>query len=237
MSQGERDVVVVSGRDAVAFLQGQLSQDIEALAVGESRPSFLLSPQGRVDAWLEARRRADDAVDLVVSPGWGDAVEARLRRFLLRTRAEIQRSTEPADAADDAARIAAGVPAMGAEIDERTIPAETGWVDASVSFTKGCFVGQELVARMDSRSAEPPRRLVRVRVDAPRDAVLAKGDAIDVADAAAGELTSAAWSADDGAHVALGYVRRGTDLTAPTQVAGHPATILGLVGGADRADG
>src|SRR5437588_384326 len=57
----------------------------------------------------------------------------------------------------DAVRIEAGVPAMGREIDERTIPAETGVVDRAVSFTKGCFTGQELVARIDSRGGNVPR--------------------------------------------------------------------------------
>ncbi|HEV7688816.1 MAG TPA: hypothetical protein VGQ80_19735, partial [Acidimicrobiia bacterium] len=48
----------------------------------------------------------------------------------------------------EVARIEAGVPVMGAELDERTIPAEAGVVECSVSFTKGCFTGQELVARI-----------------------------------------------------------------------------------------
>ena len=58
-------------------------------------------------------------------------------------------------------RIRSGVPAMGRELTERTIPAEAGqWViDASVSFTKGCFTGQELVARIDSRGGNVPRHL------------------------------------------------------------------------------
>ena len=63
--------------------------------------------------------------------------------------------------------IARGMPAMGAELDEGTIPAEVGqWIiDASVSFTKGCFVGQELVARIDSRGGNVPRHLRAVVLD------------------------------------------------------------------------
>ena len=178
----------------------------------------------------EARRGADDEVELFVDRGWGEAVEARLRRFLLRTKAEIERGTVAGDVLDEAARIESGVPAMGAEIDERTIPAETGWVDASVSFTKGCFVGQELVARMDSRTAEPPRRLVRLCVEAPVDAAVGKGDPIESQGNAVGEITSAAWSEPAQNLVALGYVKRGTDLAAPVSVAGHPARIQGPAG-------
>jgi folate-binding protein YgfZ len=60
---------------------------------------------------------------------------------------------------------------MGAELTDRTIPAEAGqWViDTSVSFTKGCFTGQELVARIDSRGGNVPRQL--------RGLVLSGGDA------------------------------------------------------------
>jgi tRNA-modifying protein YgfZ len=64
-----------------------------------------------------------------------------------------------------AARIAATWPAMGAEITPgETIPAETGITDIAVSFTKGCYPGQELVERMDSRAASAPRSLRRVVV-------------------------------------------------------------------------
>lgn len=226
-----RDVVGVRGPDAATFLQGQLSQDVGSLTVGSSVPSFLLSPQGRVDAWLVVRRAADDSFELVVDEGWGATVEARLRRFMLRTKVELERgATDDATAPAAAERIIAGVPAMGAEIDERTIPAETGWVDASVSFTKGCFVGQELVARMDSRSADPPRRLVRLRIHGPEDQPFERGTPILVAGIAAGEITSSAWSVTDACHVALGYVRRGTDLGGATRVEDHDASIEGPAG-------
>src|SRR2546430_3889477 len=85
-----RDVVLVRGPDAESYLQGQLSQDIAALDVGGSAFSFLLQPQGKVDAWLRVTRLADDEFALDVDAGWGDAVVARLRRFLLRTKADIE---------------------------------------------------------------------------------------------------------------------------------------------------
>ena len=64
-------------------------------------------------------------------------------------------------------RIAHGVPAMGAELTDDTIPAEAGqWlIDASVSFTKGCYTGQELVARIDSRGGNVPRPVRLLVVD------------------------------------------------------------------------
>ena len=60
-------------------------------------------------------------------------------------------------------RISVGIPAMGHEITNKTIPAATGLVERSVSFDKGCYTGQELVARVDSRVAGPPKHLVLLK--------------------------------------------------------------------------
>ena len=96
------------------------------------------------------------------------------------------------------ARVAAAWPAMGSEITDATIPAETGVTDVAVSFTKGCYPGQELVERMDSRGAGAPRRLVAlVAAEGARP-----GDPIVVDGVEVGALTSVAGDA------ALGWVRR-----------------------------
>src|SRR5690606_40866239 len=79
-----RDVVRVAGPDAVDYLQGQLSQDVAALGPGEAAWSFLLQPTGKVDAWLRVTRTGDDELVLDVDARHGEAVVARLRRFLLR---------------------------------------------------------------------------------------------------------------------------------------------------------
>lgn len=63
-----------------------------------------------------------------------------------------------------ALRIEAGEPLMGVDVDEKTIPQESGLVDQAVSFTKGCYLGQELVARIDTRG-HVNRRLRRVHLD------------------------------------------------------------------------
>ena len=62
----------------------------------------------------------------------------------------------------EACRIVSGIPAMGTELTGKTIAAEAGLVERTVSFTKGCYTGQELVARLDSRGSNVPRRLVGV---------------------------------------------------------------------------
>lgn len=217
------DNVRVDGADAATYLQGQLSQDIVAMTVGDEVYSFVLAPNGKIDAFVRVLRVADDCFALRVDAGFGEVLATRLQRFLLRTKATV--SVEVADdavvdPADEAARLEAGVLSMANEIDERAVPAETGWVARAVSFTKGCYTGQELVARMDSRVAEPPRRLVHLAVTGA-----ARGDAIMVDGAEVGSVTSAAGAS------ALGYVKRGTPLHGPAEVGQAAATIRGAVGG------
>jgi folate-binding protein YgfZ len=98
---------------------------------------------------------------------------------------------------------------MGAELTDKTIPGETGLIEQTVSFTKGCYTGQELVARIDSRGGHVPRRL-RLLVAAGR--VEAGTALLDGSGANAGMVTSVA--AAGTAWVALGYVRRGVDVPA-----------------------
>ena len=108
----------------------------------------------------------------------------------------------------EAVRIEAGIPVMGLDLDEGTIPAEAGVVDMSVSFTKGCYTGQELVARIDSRGGNVPRRLrglVLGEGPAPVGATV-QADGKDV-----GHLTSVAFSPGFDATVALAYVRRSVE--------------------------
>ena len=84
-----RDFVRVSGPDATTFLQGQISQDIEAVRARGSAWSFLLQPQGKVDAWVRVSTHGDDEYVLDVDGGFGEAVIARLNRFKLRVKVDI----------------------------------------------------------------------------------------------------------------------------------------------------
>ena len=141
----------------------------------------------------------------------------------------------PVSGADelDVARIRAGWPAMGRELTKRTIPAEVGGlVESSVSFTKGCYTGQELVARINSRGGHVPRpvRLLEIRGD---DEV-APGAEITVDDRTVGEITSAAVDGAGGLTVALGPVHRRVEPPAPAEVAGMPATVLATPASANR---
>lgn len=266
-----RDVVRVAGPEATTYLQGQLSQDLDAVAVGDTAWSLLLAPTGKVDAWLRATRWDEATWLLDVDPGQGEAVAARLSRFLLRTKAEVAVDEgwalravrgpaettldHPAEVpvlalpvhwrglvgydllcpagtpvalslpevgadALDAVRVECGVPAVGAELTDATIPAEAGqWlIDASVSFNKGCYTGQELVARVDSRGGSAPRNLSGVVLDGGADGpVPALGASLVVDGEEVGALTSVARSAARQAVVGLAMVRRA--VTPPAEAA------------------
>lgn len=115
------------------------------------------------------------------------------------------------EAAYDAWRIERGIPRMGAElITGETIPAEAGQhvIDGSVSFTKGCFTGQELVARIDSRGGKVPRQIRGLVIPADRDAGPPTGAEVMVDEAMVGAITSVAWSPGFEAHVALASIAR-----------------------------
>jgi folate-binding protein YgfZ len=270
----QRDVVRVQGEEAIDFLQGQLSQDVAALAIDESAPSLLLQPTGKVEAWLRVTRSAPDAALLDVDAGFGDAVLARLQRFKLRTKVELTLErwsglalrgpgaedidvppgalglaarwpgVESVDvlsagelalagaalvdsAAYEALRIECGVPAMGAELTDATIPAEAGqWlIDASVSFTKGCYTGQELVARIDSRGGNVPRPLRGLVVEGDPIPV---GATVHAAASEVGTVTSSARSATLGS-VALAALARSVAPGAEVELRATDGTVARAV--------
>jgi folate-binding protein YgfZ len=270
-----RDVVRVSGPDATSYLQGQCSQDVDALSVGTAVDALLLSPQGKVEAFIRISRLGDEEFAIDTDAGLGPVVTARLLRFRLRVKVDIEalpwiclalRGLTAADAlpgagseespalilpvewpgltgfdllgpapaggveawingpavpcheaAWEAARIEAGVPVNGREITEGTIAAEVGLVERTVSFTKGCFTGQELVARLDARGSKVARRLCGL-VLAPSDppvgdfegAAALVGAVVRTADEAheVGHLSSVAWSPRLQAPVALATLHR-----------------------------
>lgn len=200
-----RDVLQVAGPDALTYLQSQLSQELRPVQVGGSVWSFVLQPTGKVDVLLRVWRTGDEMFVVDTDAGYGDVLLARLNRFKIRVKADIEvlpwacialrgegadsvaglpswgdgvdllgespvapEGSEHGDAARLlVARIEAGWPQMGIEIEPGdSIPAETGVIPVAVSFTKGCYPGQELVERMDSRGAAAPRLLQVVSVPA-----------------------------------------------------------------------
>ena len=121
------------------------------------------------------------------------------------------------DPSDEEQRIRAGMPRLGAELTGDTIPGEGGQrlIDVSVSFTKGCYTGQELVARIDSRGGNVPRP-VRVLV---AQAPLEVGAVVAVDGEDVGRVTSAAGL------VALAPLMRKVEIGDTVSIGGVPAIV------------
>jgi folate-binding protein YgfZ len=109
------------------------------------------------------------------------------------------------DATFEAFRIEQGVPRLGVDVDEKTIPQEAFLEVDAVSFTKGCFLGQELVTRIDTRG-HVNKYLRRLAVEG--DLVPPRGASIESDGKDVGTVTSSAAVPDDGRVVALGMIRR-----------------------------
>jgi folate-binding protein YgfZ len=127
----------------------------------------------------------------------------------------------------EALRIEAGVPRLGVDIDESTIPQEAGLEVEAVSFTKGCFLGQELVCRIDARGHV--NRFLR-RLSLPGTSVPPHGAEVVRDDKPVGSVTSAAAVAGEDRVVALAMVRREVEPPAEVTVrwdgAEAPAVVL-----------
>ncbi len=129
--------------------------------------------------------------------------------------------------AHEALRIAAGRPRFGLDTDHRTIPHEVGWIGTAVHLDKGCYRGQETVARVHNLG-HPPRRLVLLHLDGSEDRLPAHGDPVLLDDADVGFTGSAARHYELGP-VALALVKRTTPVDATLQTAGIAATQEVLV--------
>lgn len=126
----------------------------------------------------------------------------------------------------EANRVAAGVPRLGYETDHRTIPHEVGWVPAAVHLQKGCYRGQETVARVHNLG-RPPRRLVLLHLDGSDDRDPVSGDAVELAGRAVGRVTSVARHHELGP-IALAVIKRSVPADA-TLTAGGVAAAQEIV--------
>jgi tRNA-modifying protein YgfZ len=119
----------------------------------------------------------------------------------------------------EALRIEAGEPLMGVDVTDSTIPQETGLVERSISFEKGCFLGQELVARLDSRGGRVNHhlRILRFEGQAPN-----AGTAVSKDDEQVGTMTSSA------GEIGLGLLRRGVEPGEVVTVGERRATVEGV---------
>ncbi len=250
-----RDFVAIRGPDAESYLQAMVSNDVEALAVGDSCEALLLTPKARVIAPMTVVRRSAEDFLLLTEPGLGETLRAALIRSRLAMKCEIEleehvssvvlgdavgirtgdygvpaievldADLEPTLAENELEllRIKAGTPRFGREIDDRVLPAEAGLDKRAIDFEKGCYPGQEPIARQHYRG----------RVNRSLRVLAIEGDELPEYDAEltyegkpVGRITSAA---RDGGHVvALGYVRVEVPADAVLDLGGRAVRPLDL---------
>jgi tRNA-modifying protein YgfZ len=157
---------------------------------------------------------AGDAADLIVP-------RARTAEFLERLQAA---GAVPAGTwAYDALRVEARRPRLGFETDHRTIPHEIGFIGGAVHLNKGCYRGQETVARVHNLG-RPPRQLVLLHLGGESDELPEPGTAVELAGRAVGFLGTAVHHYELGP-VALAVVKRTLTADAELSVAGNPVRI------------
>lgn len=128
----------------------------------------------------------------------------------------------------EALRIAAGIPRLGLDTDERTLPHEVGWVGPAVHLEKGCYRGQETVARVHNLG-RPPRRLVLLHCDGSHDRLPHWRDAITAEGEVVGTVGSVVQHYELGP-LALGLVKTGSVAEGDRVSAGGvPATVETVV--------
>jgi hypothetical protein len=121
----------------------------------------------------------------------------------------------------EALRIAAHRPRLGLDTDHRAIPHEVGWIETAVCLDKGCYRGQETVARVHNLG-HPPRRLVFLQLDGSEDRLPSPGDPVTMGDAEVGFTGSVARHYEQGP-VALAVVKRTVPVDAMLRAGGVPA--------------
>jgi tRNA-modifying protein YgfZ len=270
LDRSGRGGIAVLGPDGAEYLQGQLTNDVEGLAVGEGQYAALLDRKGHMQTDLRVlrvgaeeilldleRETKDAALRHLTMYSIGrdvkvvDATEERTIVSLIGPRsAEIAATPPLPEFANEAAtvggvdclavgtrdgidlflpasererviaalleagavevsaeaveilRVEAGVPRFGAEMDAATMPAEAGIVEETVSFTKGCYIGQETVARLHYKG-KPNRHLRGLRLSASA----APGAALRLGEKEVGTLGGAVVSPALGP-IGLAIVRR-----------------------------
>ncbi|HZP15884.1 MAG TPA: folate-binding protein [Nocardioides sp.] len=243
------DVIRIAGPDRLTWLHDLTSQFFLDLQPGVWTSALLLSPQGHVEhyfsgvddgeaftAWTEPGRGADLIAFLERMKFWSDVtISAEPLATVWRPTtgfAFVDPEQLPAYAeavgpacgrwAYDALRIARGEPRFGVDTDHRTIPNEVGWIGPAVHLDKGCYRGQETVARVHTLG-RPPRRTVLLHLDGSENRLPAPGTALKLDDAEVGFVGSSARHHELGP-IALGLVKRSVPVTATLSVDGMPAS-------------
>ena len=273
VDRSDRAKFLVRGGEAAEFLQGQVSNDVEALAPGSGCYAVILNHKGKLRTDLRVLRGEDfiwldtEAIghavlahmlrtytlgrdvqweDLtgartlvsVVGPaarelfeGPEHSFEERDGRMYVATALGVDVIGEPGmeldfetvpDEAAECLRIESGRPRLGFDMDADTMPQEAGINERAVSFTKGCYVGQETVARLHYRG-KPNRHLRGVRLSEPAE----RGAEIMLEKKLVGRLGSLCVSPRLGP-IGLALVRREAAPGDTVSIAGAPAEVVEL---------
>ena len=204
-----RDVVRIAGPDRLTWLHSITTQYFEGLQPGVRTPALILSPQGHIEHGFVGYDDGE-AFTCHTEPGAGEALIAWLERMKFMSRVEITaepdlatvwapRTLEAFVARDqlrsyaeaagpacglwafEAMRIARGEPRIGLDTDHRTIPNEVGLLDSAVHLDKGCYRGQETVARVHNLG-RPPRRLTLLHLDGTENRLPHHGASVSLVD-------------------------------------------------------
>jgi tRNA-modifying protein YgfZ len=281
VDRSARGKLGVEGPDSVDFLQGQLTNDLEALDAGGGSYAALLDRKGHMQADMRVLRLGEAEVWLDTEPEAEDAVLRHLSMYKIGREVEIAElrserallsvigpaameitgigplapehahrelevggiacravatdtgvdliyapdeagalsaalvdagAAEVSEAAAEIRRVETGRPRFGREMSAATIPQEAGIEDRAVSFTKGCYIGQETVARLQHRG-KPNRHLRGLRLEAP----VVDGAPIALGDREVGHVGTAVVSPALGP-IALAVVRREAEPGARVEV-------------------
>ena len=244
----DRRVLAVSGADRAAWLQGLLTNDVQNLAEGERRYAAWLTPQGRMITDLNVTANGDrllldvpatlaaqlrDRLDGLIFSEDAQVTDESGRLLVwtvisAHSLVDVVGETLPAEYKPlteidldtfEVIRIERGVPRFLADMTDDTIPLEAGIEDRAISFTKGCYVGQEIIVRVTHRGGgRVAKKLVQWQGDDSAPVVPLHDAPIFSFDRQIGRVTSAAFSPAMGKVVGLGYVHRdfvepGTEIT------------------------
>lgn len=229
IDDGESAWLIVEGDtvgDLVSYLESMrflLRVEVEDVSedwavVGEP----VREPDARFATWLSPVEYAGLGVSDAGADRGGDAskyIDHRPERFAVREvlvpRARLLERLGEAPAgtwAWESLRIAAAVPRVGHETDHRTLPHEVGWIGPAVHLSKGCYRGQEAVARVHNLG-HPPRRLVLLHLDGGAEVLPQHGDPVFAGEREIGWIASAARHFEWGP-IATAVLKR----TAPTDM-------------------
>lgn len=233
-----RDVITVTGPDRLTWLHSLTTQFLEGLAPMQWTDVLILTPQGRVEHAFTGYDDGE-SFWAHLEPGQGEALVAFLDRMRFMMRVEVDLVTDDwavlgmpgltyklvarGDLADqpallgdpvgtwawEALRIEAGRARMGLDTDDNAIPNELGWIGSAVHLDKGCYRGQETVARVHTLG-KPPRRLVLLHLDGVAEHLPPHGTDVMLGDKRVGFIGSTARHHELGS-IALALIKRNVD--------------------------